>query len=62
MPLFEYKCNKCETVKDKIVAFKDRKQLMECPTCFNGKLEFVDKLHQPGFQLKGDGWYGSGRS
>ena len=60
MPIFEYKCNTCGVTKDKIVAYSDRKKESECPTCFNGTLHLVDKVHKGSFQLKGNGWYESG--
>ena len=57
MPIFEYKCNKCKSITDKITEYKDRKHPYPCPICFNGTMQFVDKIHTGGFQLKGDGWY-----
>ena len=57
MPLYEYKCDKCDTIKDKIIAYKDRKESHPCDVCFNGTMEFVNKIHSGGFILKGNGWY-----
>ncbi len=59
MPIFEYKCDKCGTTKDRIVAYSDRKEESECHKCFNGTLKFIDKVHTGNFQLKGIGWYES---
>ena len=57
MPIYEYKCNKCNTTQDKIVTYSDRKETSQCPLCFNGDLIYVDKIHNGSFYLKGTGWY-----
>ena len=62
MPLFEYKCDTCKAVRDKIISYDNRKKSHPCSVCFNGTMKFVDKVHKGNFQLKGDGWYGNGRS
>lgn len=62
MAIFEYKCNKCKAIKDKITTYNKRKNSHKCPECTTGTLEFQEKIHKSGFQLKGNGWYGSGRN
>jgi len=60
MAIFEYKCDTCSTTKDKIIAYKDRKKSYPCKECFNGTMEFVDKIQAGSFCLRGNGWYESG--
>lgn len=53
MPIYEYKCRKCEAVLERIQGLSD-KPLSKCPSC-GGKLE---RMMSPGaFQFKGSGFY-----
>ena len=53
MPIYEYKCRKCEGVLERIQGLSD-KPLSKCPSC-GGKLE---RMMSPGaFVLKGNGFY-----
>ncbi len=53
MPIYEYKCRKCESVLEKIQGLGD-KPVSKCPSC-GGKLE---RMMSPGaFVLKGSGFY-----
>src|SRR5687767_3070378 len=53
MPLYEYQCESCQKVTERIQKFSD--QLMEtCPSC-GGPVKKL--LSSPAFHLKGSGWY-----
>ena len=62
MPIYEYKCTSCGHTADRISRYEDRKTPQQCPICFNGELEFVDKIHSGSFTLKGNDWYKPGHS
>lgn len=53
MPLYEYKCSKCEEIFEVIQKFSDvpLKKHVGC----GGKVEKL--MSAPAFQLKGTGWY-----
>ena len=53
MPLYEYKCLKCERHTDKIEAVSGP-HLKKCPHC-GGKVESV--ITAPAIKFKGAGWY-----
>ena len=54
MPIYEYKCSKCEHQFEMIQRFSDN-PIEICPAC-NKKT--VQKLvSAPSFRLKGGGWY-----
>ncbi len=53
MPLYEYRCLKCNRHTDKIENLNGPK-LKKCPHC-GGKVEAV--LTAPAIQFKGSGWY-----
>ena len=54
MPIYEYKCSKCEHQFEVIQRFSDN-PVEICPEC-NKKA--VSKLvSAPSFRLKGEGWY-----
>lgn len=53
MPIYEYKCESCQIVIEKIQKFSDP-LLTECEKC-GGKLNKL--LSQSSFALKGSGWY-----
>ncbi len=53
MPLYEYRCLKCDRHTDKIENLKGP-HLKKCPHC-GGKVESV--ITAPSIQFKGTGWY-----
>jgi putative FmdB family regulatory protein len=53
MPIYEYKCEKCGVVIEKIQKFSDP-PLGDCEKC-DGKVNKL--LSQSSFTLKGSGWY-----
>jgi putative FmdB family regulatory protein len=53
MPLYEYRCSKCDTVFEVIQKFSDT-PLTTHPDC-GGAVERL--ISAPGFQFKGSGWY-----
>ncbi len=61
MPIYEYKCNKCNGMWEEIQKFSDD-PLTLCKSC--EKEGGVHKLipGQMNFILKGDGWYRDGYS
>ena len=54
MPIYEYKCLKCEKIFEELQSFND-KELEVCSCEKKGKVEKLISLSS--FQLKGDGWY-----
>lgn len=54
MPLYEYKCQDCGEVIERIQKFSDD-PLTDCPTCEGGTLKRL--LSPPAIQFKGSGWY-----
>lgn len=53
MPVYEYRCLKCEKIHEAIQKFSDA-PLTECPEC-KGELTKIMSLSS--FSLKGSGWY-----
>jgi putative FmdB family regulatory protein len=53
VPLYEYRCTKCNHVFEKIQKFSDP-QVSECPKC-GAPVEQV--ISAPAVQFKGAGWY-----
>ena len=58
MPIYEYRCTKCNKTFEKIQRITDE-PLTECPDCY-GALEKL--ISQTSFSLKGGGWYKDGYS
>ena len=54
MPLYEYRCTKCQTLVELIQGFNDPPP-KKCAKCGAAKLEKV--ISRSGFVLKGGGWY-----
>ncbi len=54
MPIYAYKCGACGHAKDVLQKISDA-PLTDCPAC--GSPAFSKQLTDPGFQLKGSGWY-----
>ena len=53
MPIYEYKCNKCNKISEVLQKVSD-KPLSKCPSC-GGKVKKL--MSHNSFQLKGGGWY-----
>ena len=60
MPIYEYRCDGCNSVYEEIVRLSDANP--PCPTC--GDVNVSRLMSQTSFQLKGNGWYATdyGRS
>jgi putative FmdB family regulatory protein len=53
VPIYEYRCRKCDSVVERIQGLNDR-PLSKCPSC-GGKVERL--MSSGAFHLKGSGWY-----
>jgi putative FmdB family regulatory protein len=53
MPLYEYQCDSCGAVFERIRKFSDP-PVEVCPTCGGSVKKLVSS---PAFQFKGSGWY-----
>ena len=53
MPVYEYRCDKCQRVIEVMQKFSD-KPLTRCPSCA-GRVSRI--MSNCSFQLKGSGWY-----
>ena len=53
MPLYEYQCDSCGAVFERIQKFSDP-PVEACPTCGGAVKKLVSS---PAFQFKGSGWY-----
>ena len=54
MPIYEYKCLKCEHQFEVIQRFSDN-PVENCPECNKKSLQKL--ISAPSFRLKGGGWY-----
>ncbi len=54
MPIYEYKCLKCEHQFEVIQRFTDN-PVESCPECDNKSVQKL--VSAPSFRLKGGGWY-----
>jgi putative FmdB family regulatory protein len=54
MPIYEYQCDECDHLFEKIQKMSDD-PLKECPSC--GKMSLRKLISASGFRLKGSGWY-----
>ncbi len=54
MPIYEYKCSKCEHKFEVIQRFSDH-PVESCPEC--NKKAVKKLVSAPSFRLKGGGWY-----
>ena len=61
MPIFEYQCDKCQKIEDKMVKFSEDEKEFECECEHNGILRKIDKIHATTFHLKGR-WYKNTKS
>jgi len=53
MPIFDYQCEKCEKVVEKIVTFADADKDFPCDCKKGAKLKKVTKANKFNFALKG---------
>lgn len=53
MPIYEYKCDSCGAVTERLQKMSD-KPLKKCPKC-GGNVKKI--ISRSSFQLKGSGWY-----
>ena len=54
MPLFDYQCEKCGSVIEKLVKSSSDKETVWCPKC---DYPMHRQLPLTSFDLKGTGWY-----
>jgi len=59
MPIYEYKCKKCDHKFDKLQKISDE-PLTQCPECKKGSLEKL--ISTGGICLMGHGWANPGMS
>jgi putative FmdB family regulatory protein len=59
MPLYEFKCPKCEHRYEKRLSLNQRNERRECPKCSH---EVVRQVTAASFDLKGGGWAKDGYS
>ena len=63
MPIYRYRCTKCDSDFEKIMTLKeklDEKRQTFCPYC--GSEEVGSVVSKSSFSLKGKGWYKDGYS
>jgi putative FmdB family regulatory protein len=53
MPIYEYRCDKCQKIIEVMQKFSD-KPLTKCPSCAGRVSRIISNCS---FQLKGSGWY-----
>jgi len=60
VPIYEYKCPKCDTVIEELQGFDD--PAPECEKCLKEqkKIKMQKIISRTSFQLKGGGWYKDG--
>ena len=56
MPVYEYKCSKCEKVEDRLVSFSSADD-QQCNCSEHATMQKVDTINSINFALKGGGWY-----
>jgi len=57
MPIYEYKCSKCQTIKEEILKVPDD-IIVTCNTC---GIPMKKLISTSNFLLKGSGWYATER-
>lgn len=55
MPIYEYKCTKCEKVFERIVPVVDSSKAVFCDCTPKAKAKKI--ISAPSFRLEGSGWY-----
>ena len=63
MPIFEFKCNKCEATKDKLVKREDENAEFDCDVCKakDAKLQRTIVPSSAALRFRGN-WYSTTRS
>ena len=59
MPIYEYRCKKCDHSFEKLMRHNERDDTQLCPKCENKTKRIVSKSS---FSLKGGGWASDGYS
>jgi len=57
MPIYEYECQNCGKVTQKLQSFSQKQESIECPEC-QGEAKSI--MSSSAFHLKGGGWYSQG--
>lgn len=57
MPIYEYACENCGKVTQKLISFSQKTEEIECPECKGTAKNIVSTS---AFHLKGGGWYSQG--
>ena len=52
MPIYDYKCSKCDSIIEKIVKFSHKDKKIECSKC-DTELKKIKKISGTTFRLKG---------
>lgn len=64
MPIYEYRCTKCDFVTEKIVQLNSADEeefttiVEPCPNCKNNTFDKI--MSSTSFRLKGGGWFDQG--
>lgn len=56
MPIYDYKCDKCDKVVEKIVTHSNKDNPMDCDCDDNGTLKRLDKISKTNLTFKGK-WF-----
>lgn len=59
MPMYEYRCKKCEHKFEKLLRHSEREEPQACPKCEGDTRRLVSRSS---FSLKGGGWADDGYS
>lgn len=60
MPIYDFKCSKCGTIKEALVKSTEGPYEVWCPKCDSPMDK--EEVQLSNFQLKGSGWYKDGYS
>ena len=55
MPIYEYKCSKCDKIFERIISIADSNKSIFCDCSPNSKA--IKIISAPSFRLDGSGWY-----
>ena len=55
MPIYEYKCIKCDKIFERIVSVSDSTKSVFCDCSPNARAKKI--ISAPSFRLEGSGWY-----
>ena len=55
MPIYEYKCTKCDKVFERIISVSDSSKAVFCDCSPKAKAKKI--ISAPSFRLEGSGWY-----